>query len=191
MIVVPLIETQTHLKIDLNGWKKIESLTEYALVESLDHVSRIKDITDDFNVPDGLHNFRVHETEDGDNLISFEKDGAVEIHHANKDGVSGKILTGENNNKGPNSRFVSNMFHLGTEFLHAGKNVRIVAPDNMINKYHRIANIVKNTHKFDIGSIEHSHFEKDNVGNTVEHKKFIISPTVVSEAIIVLNNFLR
>lgn len=172
-------EVSNHLKIDIKGWRKITSLTEEALIESLNYKPTINDVSADFNIPEGLNNFKVHETEDGDSLISFDKDGSTEIHHANKDDVSGKITSGSDAKNGPNSRFVSSMFHLGNQFLKDGKKVRIVAPNEMIEKYHRLANITKKQHGGVVSEIEHNSFVKTGK-NTEEHKHFYISPPTKS-----------
>lgn len=172
--------------LNLLGMKLISSLTEreMVLLESGDYVATLTDVTHEFGQQPHLRNFRVYRNETGDHVITFEKQGAVEIHHADRDFKSGSILTHEHDSKGPNTKFISMIAQLGKTFIDAGKKVRISAPTDMLKKYHRIVNFkTKKDDSIGVSPISYHKLDKDASGNDVQFDQFYITPNVITEAV--------
>lgn len=175
--ILPIITESYPIQIDIRGWRKASLVSTEYLLESLDYTPTLTDVTHEFEPPRHLKNFRVHRSETGDHILSFEKDNATEIHHAAPNDESGHILRtndGSPLNKSPNVKFVSTMFSMAKGFVSQGKRVRISATGELINKYHSIAKTLKKRHGFDVSELS-------------DKNEFYISPSIISEAIEILH----
>lgn len=118
----------------------------HILVESLDFPYTLEDITDQVSQENknslmkrGYSNMEFHQCldEPGHSFFVARKDGAYEIHHQNfQNGVE---LQDHNVLGKVPSKFVATAFALADAKLKAGKSVRIIARDELIDKYHRLA----------------------------------------------------
>jgi hypothetical protein len=116
------------------------------ITESMDSPHKLTDITDEsphammINMIHGdrVKNVKVHRMDDGpDHVLTFERDGNMEIHHIPEDPFSvGKI---QSDRTGPNMRFASTAVDLAKNHVNAGGSVRIVATPETIEKFHGIA----------------------------------------------------
>ena len=116
------------------------------LVEVFNSTPKLTEIpiTDNDKIFDLIHRAKEHrkfETENGDHIDTFHRDGAYEIHHTkvgkNSPPVSGLMV----HTKGVNVKFMSTMVHLAKDILSKGHIVRIVGnhSNGMFNHYHKIA----------------------------------------------------
>jgi hypothetical protein len=180
--------------IDFFGLKKIESMTIDQIFESLDYKPKLTDISDDFNIPDGADGSKMYQSETGEHYMTIDRDGSTEIHHITKDGISGKLLTGDDVKKGPNSRFASGMFHLGNELLTQGKTVHISAPKQMAEKYHKIAKRISKTNMVgNVSDLTYHKVDMDADKNLVDFHHFYITPKQnnITEAVKFMNKMLK
>lgn len=100
-----------------------------------DHIAANKEPHEEFN------NIKAHKLE-GDNghLMSYHRNGALEVHHMDKDFNSGDKEKTEKDTK-PNPRFYSTMIHHMKEHgLDKGKPVRVVSPKDskLSTKYKKV-----------------------------------------------------
>jgi hypothetical protein len=113
---------------------------------------------------------RVYKAE-GDNghVIEFSHNGAIEIHHADKNFDSGQLHAGASN---PNPRFISTMFSRLKHHVNDNLNpVRITGRPKLFNHYHRI--VKRMAGKYNAETTEptdHPHPAFDDM------KSFIIKP---------------
>ena len=123
----------------------------WKMIYDNDKTDQAKEIlkTSDIHKDDSISYVRVHKLE-GNNghTISYYRNGALEIHHHDNSGASGKM---HERPMRPNPRFISTMkHHLETEGLQKGHSVRMLASDDrMANHYHNIAKkiVSKNSKK--------------------------------------------
>ena len=167
------------------------------LIESLNYKPELEDVTHEF--PLGIstyEDFKAYRTARGDNIVTFKKNNAYEIHHADENFVSGRIKSKEEQKK-RNYTFVPTMFHVAKKLVDSGNSVRIIATSNndggdLIGKYHSLATRVMNDHKsFNVSEL-HQHNKDDKAynskGEELQFKEFYIKPnTTISEAIKILN----
>lgn len=153
------------------------------LVEVFNTVPKLKEIsiTDNDKIFDFIHKAKDHrkfETESGDQIDTFHRDGAYEIHHTKigKDNtpVSGLMV----HTKDVNVGFMSTMVHLAKNILSDGKMVRIVGnqSNGMFNHYHKIAlNLAKKGGHILDGPYEY------NINHPDAHnfKSVIVKPSVL------------
>jgi len=112
---------------------------------------------------------------EGDNghVLEYAHNGAIEIHHLDKDFVSGEKPVIPSNK--PNPRFIATMKNrIENHVEHNRHRVRVVAPDNLINNYHRIAHSLAKKNGYHVTvPMPHEH----PFGNREEtYKSFYIRP---------------
>jgi hypothetical protein len=138
-----------------NPWDKEHD--EHMTNEMQHFLSNHKEPHESFN------NVKAHKLE-GDNghLISYTRNGVLEVHHLDKDQNSGEI---QNGNK-PNPRFYSTMIeHLKTHGLDKGRPVKVVSTkDSVLSKHYK--NIIPKITKREGYEIEHG--EDSSLGNKVD-----------------------
>ncbi len=126
------------------------------LVESLDKTYQLQDVTN-FN-PDLVKHLEFNRCSDvsihacvdepGHSFVVFRRNDAYEIHHQNY--TDGKEQVGKNHLDKTPSKFVSTAFHLAKSKVDAGHPVRIIASDDHITHYHRLAKIIANKHEYGV-----------------------------------------
>lgn len=178
-------------RVDLFGWRKFEVLSENQLNELRNYEPTLIDVTSDYNKPEGLEDFKIQKNESGQHIISYKENGAYEIHHADQDENSGAILTSINGNKGPNTKFVAMMMKQATNLTSQGHTVRIVAKEDMLKKYHKFANKIKEKdglHNISISDVQLHKAEYNRKEDAYEQlHKFYLIPSTISEAIRILS----
>ena len=190
---VERLEAPQFVRLNLFEMKLVEHMNEHDFVllqEALQKEVPLVDVTQTFKNKFGyLKNFKVFKHVDsGEHAITFEKNGAAEIHHTDADYKSGSILTKEHGATGPNIRFVSMMVQLGKQFIQQGKQVRIVAPEEMCKKYHRIAKMRGvGLDNVEITDPQFHEVGKDANDNDVDYHSFYIKPTAITEAVRLLS----
>ena len=161
------------------------------LLESLNYIPELEDVTDEYPLgKSAYHDFNAYRSNRGDNIITFKKDGAYEIHHADENFVSGRIKSNKEQQK-RNYTFVPTMFHVAKKLVDSGEKVRIIASTNhdggdLIGKYHSLANTIKNKYGFSVSELsQHTQEEKqyNSKGEEIKYKKFYVTPSNISEAI--------
>lgn len=170
-------------------------MTVGQLIESLNYEPKLETVTDEYPIGKETYDkFKAYRSDKGDNIITFKKDGAYEIHHADENFVSGRIKSGEEQKK-RNYTFVPTMFHIAKKFVDDGEKVRIIATSNhdggdLIGKYHSLANRVKDRYGFNVSDMfPHKQDEKgyNSKGEELIYKKFYVTPSNINEAIRILN----
>lgn len=142
------------------------SFTEYQdLLESLDtkwpmtevepdhiqtdsHIIKFSKEDDDVM---GISNRKNYSAGEYGHIITFERDGATEIHHVDHELLSDGIPKPKPANMG----FVSTMFHLGREVIDSGKQLRIVGMnDGGIKHYQKLARLLGAKHGYHLSPIQ-------------------------------------
>lgn len=131
----------------------------------------------------GVSNMQVFHDEDGEKYVKYKRAGAIEVHHMNKDGASGKIT----NQTAFNPAFVSTMMHLVKPDLETGETVRIsaVTTDGMVERYHRMAHALVKKHGIPMSVTPIEPHPTEN-----HSRQFYIQPTV-NEAVILVQSITR
>lgn len=98
----------------------------------------------------GITDRKLYSVNDTDHITTYHRDGAIEIHHYDKNGTSNGIFK-----PGPaNMKFAGTVFHHAMEHINAGTPVRFFAPNgDAIQKYHRMARVVSAKHVLDVSPI--------------------------------------
>lgn len=124
----------------------------------------------------------------GEFYATFKKGDMYELHHE-MNNSSGHIL----DNKKPNPRFVVTNMNLVKGLLEKNKPVRIIAPENLINHYHRLSKrVAKNMN----ATVSDPTYHKDDVvaldgkSTTVPFHKFEITSSV-NESILIAIEILK
>ena len=162
------------------------------LLESLNYIPELEDVTHEYTIGiERYDDFKAYRSKKGDNIITFKKDGAHEIHHADENFLSGRIKH-QNENGKRNYTFVPTMFYIAKNFVDAGKTVRVVAHanndgGNLIVKYHDLANTIKSKHNFHVSELEPDEPTYNSKGDGIVYKKFYVKPHTITEAINILS----
>ena len=169
------------------------------LLESMNYIPELEDVTHEYPIGiEKYENFKAYRSNKGDNIITFKKDGAHEIHHADENFVSGRIKH-QNENGKRNYTFVPTMFHIAKKFVDDGKTVRIVASanndgGNLIGKYHDLAKTIKSKYNFHVSDLE-PHEPDDTTynsnGDEIIYKKFYVKPHNITEAIKIISKTIK
>lgn len=103
-------------------------------------------------------------------ITTFDRRGATEIHHVEKQQLKsdGKIY--DKNKPTPNPRFVATMFHHAKSLLDDGHIVRVVGyKAETASKYHRLSTILAKKHGYVVSDMS------DHVESPEEYAEFTVS----------------
>ena len=139
------------------------------LDETLDQPWQLTDTTDDPKLAravsqakqDGYRHLKIYRAQNQEMVIVGIKDGAWEIHHADKDGKSGYVAGGPNA-----TGFVSTMFSIAAQKLSCGYKVRIIMPEVHKAHYRRLIQTVAKRYGWHVGkeyTVQHQGKEYDAV----------------------------
>jgi hypothetical protein len=139
----------------------------YKATFDVHNTALVKQQVRDNKLPIETEDLRVHTLEgDNGNLISYHRDGALEVHHSDSNDISGVLHKA---NK-PNPRFIATMIeHLKHRGLDRGHKVRIVANNDLHKHYVKIVDRLNKKYKY---KIEHN---KETI-NGVEANTITIHP---------------
>lgn len=113
---------------------------------------------------------KVHSLDDGKegHMFSFYHNGAHEIHHINKEGISGEKIIRQTSS--PNPRFVATMTNRALDIVKSGYGVRIVSPKSLSKSYYNLGKRIAKKHNLEISNqttYEHPQ-DKENIYHKFE-----------------------
>lgn len=121
------------------------------------------------HIPD-VSMIKVHSLDDGKegHMFSFYHNGAHEIHHINKEGISGEKTIRQTSS--PNPRFVATMTNRALDIVKSGYGVRIVSPESLSKNYYSLGKRISKKHNLEISNqniYDHSQ-DKENKYHSFE-----------------------
>lgn len=113
----------------------------------------------------GLYNRKLYSIGDAGYVTTYERNGATEIHHYDKQNLTSDGVIADPSKQSPNPRFVATMFHHAKQLIdNEDKTIRIAGRiGSTAEPYHRIAKILAKRHGYSVSSLTPSEHKPNDI----------------------------
>lgn len=113
----------------------------------------------------GLYNRKLYSIGDAGYVTTYERNGATEIHHYDKQNLTSAGMISDPTKQTPNPRFVATMFHHAKHLIdNEGKSVRVVGRiGSTAESYHRLAKILAKRYGYSVSDMTPSEHNPNEI----------------------------